>query len=208
MPTPLPAARLRLRIAATLLAAVVGLIVLGAGADASVSGGEGTIPTVTSSPSSTDTTPTTQQVTTTLDATTTTEFVTTTTFQSTTTRQTARTSTTRAQATSTTLEAVIETTTTTGRNLLVAGDGTDGAESTTTSTTTPPAQPDEGGLSESSMIWLIVAGLVGIAGLIGWWTIRYWRATAPIDDPDESVVDASSGPPTAGAGGDDPTTVF
>ena len=54
------------------------------------------------------------------------------------------------------------------------------------------------------MLWLIVAGLVAIAALIGMWTFRYWKATKPETDDAPSVE-------VAGAlrrGGDDPTTVF
>ena len=88
-----------------------------------------------------------------------------------------------------------EETTTTIRDLLVPGDGSAGAESTTTSTTAPPEQASSttSGISEETMIWLIVAGLVAIALLIGLWTVRYWRQTRP--------TPVLPGP-------DDPTTVF
>ena len=220
MSTPLSAARLRLRIAATLLVVMVliGWSVGGGGFDMAAAAQRGPILTTTSTPTTGDTTPTTGGTTPTSSTSTstsavvtpTTDVVTSTTFRSTTTRATVRTTTTRAATvTSTTQSEVIETTTTTGRNLLVAGDGTDGAESTTTSTTTPPSTVDEGGLSESALIWIIVAGLVGIAVLIGWWTVRYWKATDPqaSDDGVEAVASGSRSPSASG-GGDDPTTVF
>ena len=59
-----------------------------------------------------------------------------------------------------------EITTTTGRNLLIPGDGSDGAESTTTSTTTivRSSEIDRGGaVSEQAAVWGIVAGLAGTA---------------------------------------------
>lgn len=89
-----------------------------------------------------------------------------------------------------------ELTPTTERDLLVAGDGSSGAESTTTSSTTVVQVEGDDGVSEEAMIWLIVAGLVAIALLVAFWTVRFWRATRP-----------------EGAGGDeepakDPTTVF
>lgn len=85
-------------------------------------------------------------------------------------------------------------TTSTARDLLVGGDGTEGAESTTTtSTTVVEVAADDGSLDEETQIWLIVAGLVVVAALIGVWTWRYWARTkpAPVDPPDP-----------------DPTTVF
>lgn len=84
-------------------------------------------------------------------------------------------------------------TTSTARDLLVGGDGTDGAESTTTtSTTVVEVAADDGTLDEEAQIWLIVAGLVAVAALIGVWTWRYWLRTKP------AVVE----------GGPDDTTVF
>lgn len=72
--------------------------------------------------------------------------------------------------------------TTTERDLLVAGDGSDGAESTTTTAETSVVKASEavaGGLSETSAVWAIVGGLVAVALGIGWWTWRFWRKTAP-----------------------------
>ncbi len=85
-------------------------------------------------------------------------------------------------------------TTSTARDLLVSGDGSDGAESTTTtSTTVVEVAADGGSLDEETQIWLIVAGLVVVALLIGLWTWRYWVRTKPAP---------------AGAADADPTTVF
>ena len=69
------------------------------------------------------------------------------------------------------------------RDLLVPGDGSDGAQSTTTTSTTV-AEGDEDGVDEETQVWLIVAGLVAVALLIGAWTVRYWRRTQP-DRPDD-----------------------
>lgn len=89
---------------------------------------------------------------------------------------------------------VPEETTSTARDLLVSGDGSDGAESTTTtSTTVVEVAADGGSLDEETQIWLIVAGLVVVALLIGLWTWRYWVRTKPAP---------------AGAADADPTTVF
>ena len=92
-----------------------------------------------------------------------------------------------------------EATSTTIRNLLVAGDGTEGAESTTTTSTTVVGveNASSDGVSESTIIWLIVGGLVVIAGLIALWTWRFWRATRP--------AAASAAPSSATA---DRTSVF
>lgn len=83
-------------------------------------------------------------------------------------------------------------TTTTERDLLVSGDGTEGAESTTTtSTTIVEVAADDGSLDEETQIWLIVAGLVVVAALIGVWTWRYWVRTKPVavdDGPDGTTV--------------------
>ena len=72
-------------------------------------------------------------------------------------------------------------TSTTALALLVPGDGSEGSQSTTTTSTTVVEVASAGvdGLSESTIIWLIVAGLVVIAGLIALWTLRFWRATRP-----------------------------
>jgi hypothetical protein len=83
-------------------------------------------------------------------------------------------------------------TTSTARDLLVGGDGTDGAESTTTtSTTVLDAAADDGTVDEETQIWLIVAGLVVVAALIGVWTWRYWVRTRPVPidgGPDDTTV--------------------
>jgi len=89
-------------------------------------------------------------------------------------------------------EDVTEQTPVTARDLLVPGDGSEGARSTTTTTTAPPEVAAPDGLSEETKIWLVVAGLVAVALLIGGWTVRYWRRTRPVPD----------------AGEPDPTTVF
>lgn len=84
-------------------------------------------------------------------------------------------------------------TTSTARDLLVSGDGSDGAESTTTTSTTlvEVAATEGSSLDEETQIWLIVAGLVVIALLIGVWTWRYWLRTKPVPpeaDPDQTTV--------------------
>jgi cobalamin biosynthesis Mg chelatase CobN len=84
-------------------------------------------------------------------------------------------------------------TSSTVRDLLVRGDGSEGAESTTTtSTTVVEVAAEDGSLDEETQIWLIVAGLVMVAFLIGVWTWRYWVRTKPVAGPEEP----------------DPTTVF
>ena len=65
------------------------------------------------------------------------------------------------------------------------------SSSTTTSTTLVEVAADEGTLDEQTQIWLIVAGLVVVAGLIGVWTWRYWVRTrpAPVEqEPDPTTV--------------------
>ncbi len=193
-------ARLRLRIAVTVLASTLGMFVL-VGADTGLAGSSVSGPTTILTPSSETTTA--ETVATTV-VTTTTAFVPTTRSTPTTARPVQSTSaTTEATPTSSTI--VSETSTTTGRNLLVAGDGTDGAESTTTTSTTPTSASDDGGVSESTTLWLIVAGLVAIAVLIGLWTRRYWVSTRPEPDDGPSI---EAGEGTDRPGGDDPTTVF
>jgi hypothetical protein len=80
--------------------------------------------------------------------------------------------------------------------VLVAGDGTAGSESTTTtpSEARVSVTSDDETFSEETILWMVVAGLVAVALLIGVWTIRYWRVTRP----------TTTGPP----GPDDPTTVL
>jgi hypothetical protein len=83
-------------------------------------------------------------------------------------------------------------TTSTARDLLVSGDGTDGAQSTTTTSTTvvEVAADEDGALDEQAQIWLIVAGLVLVALLIGLWTWRYWVRTRP-SPPDDGTDDTT-----------------
>ena len=84
----------------------------------------------------------------------------------------------------------VEQTITTRRDLLVPGDGSDGAPSTTTTTEAPEVASGDG-LDEETQIWLIVAGLVVVALLIGAWTVRYWRRTRPVpleEPPDPTSV--------------------
>lgn len=107
------------------------------------------------------------------DTTTTVEEITTTTERST--------ATTRDQPATTEEEVVVTTTeapVTTSSNLLIAGDGTAGAESTTT-TATPVASVRDSGLSDGTLIALMIAGLVAVAALVGVLTWRYWAATRP-----------------------------
>lgn len=104
---------------------------------------------------------------------------TTTTTRATTT--TARTTATSARPTSTTTAPSTTTTTvtvTTSSNLLVPGDGTEGSESTTTTTATATKVKD-GGVSDGTLIMLVIAGLVVIAGVVAVLTWRYWVATRP-----------------------------
>lgn len=83
-------------------------------------------------------------------------------------------------------------TSTTLRDLLVPGDGTDGAQLTTTSTTAAPEVAADGALDEETQVWLIVAGLVAVALLIGAWTVRFWLRTRPTGAPE----DGDPGPTT------------
>ena len=196
-------ARVRLRLAVLVLFSAGLVAAVGSGAAAEVAGPLFQIdpplptttteaPTTTAEPSTSSTVePTTTEF---LDTSTTEAPTTTAVRQTTTTR---RRSTTTAQDLQTTTSTEPEVTTTTTNALLVPGDGTDGAESTTTTSTTVVTVSDStsSGLSEGTMLWLIVAGLVAIALLIALWTIRFWRATRPERPPVEE-------PPP------DPTTVF
>lgn len=79
-------------------------------------------------------------------------------------------------------EEVVETTAvtitvTTLHDVLVPGDGTEGAESTTT--TVPELASSDSGLSDESLILIIVAGLAMVALVVGILTWRYWTATRP-----------------------------
>lgn len=204
MPPVLTSARLRLRIAVTLLASTVGLLFL-VGGGIGPTGAEFSGPILPTT-ESTEPPPTSATVVPTTAATTTTMFVPTTTFTPTTARSVQTSSATSLQ-TSTSTSTTPESTTTSapGRDLLVAGDGTDGAESTTTTSTIPASEAGDGGVSESTTLWLIVAGLVAIALLIGLWTYRYWVTTRPA--PAEADP-ADSGSSRRRPGGDDPSTVF
>jgi cobalamin biosynthesis Mg chelatase CobN len=94
---------------------------------------------------------------------------------------TARTTATSSRSTSTTAPRATTTTTiavTTSSNILVPGDGTKGAESTTT-TVAAPAKVKAGGLSDGTLIALVIAGLVLLAAVVGVLTWRYWVATRP-----------------------------
>lgn len=106
---------------------------------------------------------------------------TTTTTRATTSTTARTTATTAARATTTTTAPGATTTTisvTTSSNLLVPGDGTKGAESTTTTVATA-AKVKDGGLSDGTLIALVIAGLVVIAGVVAVLTWRYWAATRP-----------------------------
>ena len=67
---------------------------------------------------------------------------------------------------------------TTLRDVLVPGDGTEGAESTTT--TEPQLAAADSGLSDETLILIVVGGLTLVAVVIGLLTWRYWDATRPI----------------------------
>ena len=89
---------------------------------------------------------------------------------------------------------------TTSTNLLVPGDGTKGAESTTTTT----IEVDEagGGVSDATIVWSVVAGLVAVAAAVGYLTWRYWVATKPHPVAADEAVTAAT--PAVGPG----TSVF
>lgn len=94
---------------------------------------------------------------------------------------TARTTATSARPASTTTIPSTTTTTisvTTSSNVLVPGDGTEGAESTTTTVATATKVKD-GGVSDGTLIMLVIVGLVLIAGVVAVLTWRYWAATRP-----------------------------
>jgi hypothetical protein len=78
-----------------------------------------------------------------------------------------------AEVTSTTLSV------TTSSNVLVPGDGTEGAESTTTSTTQVPTTVSDGGISDGTLIAIVIGGLITVAVLVAFLTWRYWVATRP-----------------------------
>lgn len=64
-----------------------------------------------------------------------------------------------------------------GANLLIPGDGTAGAEMTTP--TVRGRRISDSGPSDGTLIALVMAGLVIIAGAISVLTWRYWAATRP-----------------------------
>jgi cobalamin biosynthesis Mg chelatase CobN len=93
------------------------------------------------------------------------------------------------------VEVEITTTTlgvTTSTNLLVPGDGTEGAESTTTTETIAAVSDEDSGLSDGTLIGIVVAGLVLIAIVVGILTWRYWAATRP------TPIEADGHPAPAG----------
>jgi hypothetical protein len=70
----------------------------------------------------------------------------------------------------------------TNANLLVPGDGTEGAESTTTTIETVSSGSD-GGISDDTLIMLMVGGLALVGLLVSVLTWRYWNATRPPPAP-------------------------
>jgi hypothetical protein len=68
-------------------------------------------------------------------------------------------------------------TVTTLRNILIPGDGTEGAESTTTTEKALASGTD--GLSDETLILLVVGGLGLVTAVVGVLTWRYWHATRP-----------------------------
>src|SRR5215207_754025 len=66
---------------------------------------------------------------------------------------------------------------TTVANLLIPGDGIEGAQQATT--TTAPAGEGGGGADDNRLIWMIIAGLGGVALLVALLTWRYWLLTRP-----------------------------
>lgn len=74
----------------------------------------------------------------------------------------------------------------TSLDLLVPGDGTAGAESTTT-TELVAASGGDGGLSDNQLVALIVSGLALMGTAVGVLTLRYWRATQPVEVPIEPM---------------------
>ncbi len=95
------------------------------------------------------------------------------------------------------------TTTTSMPALLVPGDGRRGGIVDDDRDHGGRSSSNDSVVSERMQLWLIVAGLVAIALLIGVWTVRYWRATRPV--PDDT---GEPGPDPAGEAAADPTTVF
>ncbi|HKX71516.1 MAG TPA: hypothetical protein VJM75_09825, partial [Acidimicrobiales bacterium] len=77
---------------------------------------------------------------------------------------------------------------TTVANLLIPGDGTEGVQQATT--TTAPAGEGGGADDENRLIWMIIAGLGGVALLVGLLTWRYWLLTRPGLDLGDDVGSA------------------
>ena len=63
------------------------------------------------------------------------------------------------------------------QNVLIPGDGTEGAENTTTTSKALATGTD--GLSDETLILLVVGGLGLVAAVVGLLTWRYWTATRP-----------------------------
>jgi cobalamin biosynthesis Mg chelatase CobN len=80
-------------------------------------------------------------------------------------------STSTSEATTTTLEL------TTSSNVLVPGDGTNGSQSSTTIETA--AASTDKGLSDKTIVIMIMAGLLVVAALVAFLTWRFWRSTRP-----------------------------
>jgi len=127
---------------------------------------------------------------TTEDVTTTTEDTTTTTEDETTTTE-EETETTRSSNTTREVVTTTTMTVTTLHDVLVPGDGTEGAESTTTTARAIATGSD--GISDDTLILLMVAGLAMVALLVGVLTWRYWSATRP-------VIGRAQAPPGEGSG--------
>jgi uncharacterized membrane protein len=109
---------------------------------------------------------------------------------------TAGTSSTLSITSSTLATASTASTASTLNDVLVPGDGTQGAESTTS--TTIAVETTDGGVSDSTIVWLIVGGLVLVALLVAFLTWRYWVATRPTrserEEPPATASSASSEP--------------
>jgi hypothetical protein len=77
---------------------------------------------------------------------------------------------------------------TTVANLLEPGDGTAGAQATTTTTAAAPRGGNDAD-EESRLIWMIIAGLAGVAVLVALLTWRYWLLTRPGLEFDDDTGD-------------------
>lgn len=64
-------------------------------------------------------------------------------------------------------------------DLLVPGDGTEGSESTITTLQNASDPGSDGGLSDGTLIAVVVAGLLLVSLAMGLLTWRYWAATRP-----------------------------